>query len=815
MLFSPGFSSEGKGRVMNLKITTKIYIGFGAVLLLLCTVATFGVLSLIEATDVFGDYRKLARQTNADGRVQANMLMTRIFAKNFVIEASDENIEGVKERAARTLKMIEASSDLSKDDSTRQLLVDDLKKDLDIYLNQFDQVTELQAERNKQVNEKLNILGPKTERALTAIMNSALDDGDVSAAYQAGVTLRSLMLGRLYANRFLIQNDNPSVDRALREFRDMEINVRKLLGELENEERRALAEEVKTMQEEYLAAFNSVRRAIENRNILIKYQLDRIGPEVADRIERLKLSIKQKQDELGPAAQASLLRAETITTAISVFAIAVGLMIATFIAKGVSGPIQSITAAAQAMAEGKLDQKVDTDRNDEIGTLAKAFVSMRAAIDEKVKSLQQENLQRKKTEEKLEKAQLALKKANEELEEKVHQRTLELEEKDAQLRMALSSMSDGIYTVNADMEYTMFNERYQEITGLPAEHFGLGKPLRDALLAGAQDGYFGDGDPEEIVDQRIEIIKSPEYGELESVTPDGRIILARKSALKDGGAIVVVSDITEQREAERELKDAFQSISSSIKYASKIQQSILPHPELLIESFDDHFVYWEPRDVVGGDIYWFYRWGEGALLALGDCTGHGVPGAFMTLISTGALERAMSEVETGDLSALISRMNTLLRQSLGQESGGGTADDGLELGACYIEPDKNKLSFVGAKFDLLVVQDGQVDKIQGSRKGLGYREVTDDYIYELDTIEPSKDMTFYMATDGLVDQISSKTKRRLGKKGLHKLLTSIQSMPMKSQAETIHETLNTHQGTAPRLDDVAIVGFKVEKPVAE
>ncbi len=794
---------------MNLNITTKIYFGFGAVLILLSVVAFFGVQSLINATDIFGQYRSLARQTNADGRVQANMLMTRIFAKNFVIEASVENIEGVKERAAVTLKMIETAKELSKDDSTRSLLVEDLERDLAIYLSQFEKVTQWQGERNKLVNGELNILGPKTEKALTAIMNSALNDGDVQAAYQAGVTLRSLLLGRLYANRYLIQNDNPSVDRALREFRDMELNVEKLLSELENPERRELADQVKVMQAGYMDAFVQVRRAIENRNTLIRHHLDRIGPEVADRVERLKLSIKEEQDELGPAAQAELIQAEYATTLTSIFAVVIGLAIATYIARGVSRPIQSITAAAKAMAEGNLDQEVDTTRKDEIGTLAKAFVAMRSAIDEKVKNLQQENQQRKQTEEELERAQMALKKANDELEEKVRQRTAELEEKDLQLHMALASMTDGIYTINGDLEYTMYNQRYIEITGLPADLFGLGKSLKDSLLKGAQDGYFGPGDPEEITQERIDVILSPEYGELESVTPDGRIILARKSPLKDGGAIVVVSDVTEQRKAERELKDAFQSISSSIKYASKIQQSILPHPDLLIESFDDHFVYWEPRDLVGGDIYWFYRWGDGVLLALGDCTGHGVPGAFMTLISTGALERAMGEVETGNLSALLSRMNTLLRQSLGQEDGSGSADDGLELGACYIEPDENKISFVGAKFDLLVVEGGQVDKIQGGRRGLGYREIGDDYIYEVDTITPNPQMKFYMATDGLVDQIGEKSKRRLGKKGLHKILTDIQDQPMKKQAEIIHDSLSTHQGNAQRLDDIAIVGFKV------
>ena len=90
---------------MNVNLTTKIYLGFGAVLVLAVVISGFGIRGLMDASDTFGQYRNLARQTNADGRIQANMLMTRIFAKNFVISASADNIEGVRERAQRTLEM--------------------------------------------------------------------------------------------------------------------------------------------------------------------------------------------------------------------------------------------------------------------------------------------------------------------------------------------------------------------------------------------------------------------------------------------------------------------------------------------------------------------------------------------------------------------------------------------------------------------------------------------------------------------------------------------------------------------------------------
>ncbi len=794
---------------MSYNIATKIYFGFGAILILLTGVAYFGTSSLNESSDTFVTYRSLARQTNADGRVQANMLMTRIFAKNFVISASRDNIDGVKERAERTLKMIDQADALTSDNAARKLLVGDLKRDLARYVEEFDKVTGWQAKRDELVINQLNVLGPETERKLTEIMTSALDDGDTVAAYQAGVTLRNLLLGRLYANRFLIQNDDASVDRAMREFRDMELSVEKLLSELENPERRELAEIIKVLQSEYISAFIKVRRVINNRNIIIKFQLDRIGPEVANRIERLKLSIKNEQDELGPAAQAKISNAVSITTTISLIAIISGLVIAGAIGRAVSRPIGSLTNAAKAMASGDFNQTVDTERSDEFGTLAKAFVAMRGAIDDKVNNLTLEINERERAENELSIAQSDLRKANEDLEEKVALRTAELREKEEQLSVALSNMSDGIFTLDSDLNFRMFNQRYIELSGFPSELYAEGKSIDGVLNYAADAGYYGPGDTKQLVAKRRRDLLSDEYVEIESVSPEGRILVGHKSPLNDGGALLVFSDVTERKLAEQKLNDAFLSISSSIRYASKIQKSILPSAQTMGEQFDEHFVYWEPRDVVGGDVYWSHRWGDGILLILGDCTGHGVPGAFMTLISTGALDRAMADVSVGDVSMLVQRMHRYMRGSLGQDSGDGSADDGLELGACFIEAGKSRLTFVGARFDLFVVDNNDVKLIRGGNKGIGYHEVTEDHAFDEIIVNSSPTTRFYMATDGAVDQINDINKKRFGKKCFKKLLLDVQKMPMSEQGDAIQDAIVVHQGAAPRLDDIAVVGFTV------
>ncbi len=792
-----------------MKMTTKIYAGFGGVLLLAVFVAIVGITSLDEASDGFVKYRTLARQTNADGRVQANMLMTRIFAKNFVISATPENIDGVKERATRTLEMIEESTRLSKDAAARNLLTDDLRNDLNEYVTQFEKVTEWQGQRDVLVNDQLNVLGPQTERALTQIMQSALSDGDTVAAYQAGVTLRSLLLGRLYANRFLIQNDDASVDRAMREFRDMELNVEHLFDELENPKRRALANEVKELQAQYMEAFVQVRRVISSRNTLIVHHLDRIGPAVANRIERLKLAIKEEQDRLGPTAQAAIFRAETITAIASMIAIILGIVLAGWIGAGISRPIRDLTRAAKAMAGGNLDQKVDTGRKDEVGTLARAFVAMREAIEEKVSSLEAEIVERTSAERQLAAAQQELEATNEHLEETVKARTAELTAKERQLRVALTNMSDGIFTVDENHRYEMINDRYMEMTGLSGDVIAPGCSVEEAMHDAAEKGYYGSGEPLELARQRFEVMVSDKYEEVESTTSAGRILNYRKTPMEGGGAIVVVSDVTERRQAERELSDAFQNISSSINYASRIQKSILPANDDLEQRFGEHFVIWEPRDVVGGDVYWCHGWGQGQLMLLGDCTGHGVPGAFMTLISTGALERAMAEVEVGDVSALVQRMHQLVRHALGQDGDNGNANDGLELGACYAHPGGEQLTFVGARFELFVVRDGVIEQVRSTKKGIGYPEVPTDQVFDATVLDVVPGTRFYMTTDGAIDQINDAERRRFGKARFKDLLMSVQEMSMSVQGEEILKTIKDYQGGAPRLDDIAVVGFNI------
>ncbi|WP_163292627.1 SpoIIE family protein phosphatase [Desulfovibrio sp. JC022] len=265
--------------------------------------------------------------------------------------------------------------------------------------------------------------------------------------------------------------------------------------------------------------------------------------------------------------------------------------------------------------------------------------------------------------------------------------------------------------------------------------------------------------------------------------------------------------------SEARVQEALSMVSSSIRYASRIQRSILPAKSFLESISSECFVLWEPRDVVGGDIYWARNWGEGALLILADCTGHGVPGAFMTLISSGALDISLNKVEAGDCGGLIQNMHCHIQEVLNQNScsidEGECSDDGLELGVCYLPGNRTQLTYAGAGFPLFISDEEGVRQLKGDRKGIGYRGIPADTVWTNKKVDIRDDMFFYMGSDGIFDQIGGPKGRGFGKKRFRALLESARSSPLSGHGNIIYDELLEYQGAEKRRDDVSAFGFKV------
>ncbi|KJR40637.1 Stage II sporulation protein E (SpoIIE) [Candidatus Magnetoovum chiemensis] len=211
----------------------------------------------------------------------------------------------------------------------------------------------------------------------------------------------------------------------------------------------------------------------------------------------------------------------------------------------------------------------------------------------------------------------------------------------------------------------------------------------------------------------------------------------------------------------------------SIHYASGIQYCVLPSYDIIKESLSDFFIIWQPRDNVGGDIYWFEKWGSGWLLSIADCTGHGVPGAFITLLAKGALDLALLAVDEGNTAKLIATTHQVISAKLVNNKKDDFSDAGLDIGVCYIPPHKKTLHYCGAKFSLFLHDGKEIIEIKGDKKAIGYRDTPYNTAFTSHTINIADNMRFYMTSDGLMDQIGGEKKRSFGKKRFTTLLSQI------------------------------------------
>ncbi|MFI3120324.1 MAG: SpoIIE family protein phosphatase [Methylococcaceae bacterium] len=264
-------------------------------------------------------------------------------------------------------------------------------------------------------------------------------------------------------------------------------------------------------------------------------------------------------------------------------------------------------------------------------------------------------------------------------------------------------------------------------------------------------------------------------------------------------------------------------VTESINYASVIQQSFLrSSKESMSSVLQDYFMHWEPRDKVGGDYYFCKKFEDGFFLALIDCTGHGVPGAFMTLIMASFLDHILLEDNRYDPAGALAIMNKKVKLALGQitETGaetdkfspaqGGQSDDGMDTAFCWVNTQNNTLVYAGAKTPLFYIDNASTDVnlLEPDRKGVGYVDTPMDYQWTNQQLSLSKAMCLYLTTDGLIDQIGGLKKIAFGKKRFSALLKDIYLKPMLEQESIIMQTYYDYQGKQRRRDDVCLMGFR-------
>ncbi len=262
--------------------------------------------------------------------------------------------------------------------------------------------------------------------------------------------------------------------------------------------------------------------------------------------------------------------------------------------------------------------------------------------------------------------------------------------------------------------------------------------------------------------------------------------------------------------AMQNLRAARARLVESIEYASLIQNAFLPRQEEFNAVFPEHFLLWEQRDTVGGDAYWVKRVAGGFFVAVLDCTGHGVPGAFMTLIVHSLFERQDVESMRGDPAGVLTAMNIAIRGALAQDRESALSDDGMDCAMVFVDTERRALHFAGAHSSLFV-QDaaGEVREIRGSRHGVGYVRTPPDTAFINHVLSLDQGARYYCLTDGLVDQVGGPLRFPFGKRRFCEFLKAHRDVPLARQKALLASTLREYMGREERRDDVTVLGFSL------
>jgi serine phosphatase RsbU (regulator of sigma subunit) len=279
-----------------------------------------------------------------------------------------------------------------------------------------------------------------------------------------------------------------------------------------------------------------------------------------------------------------------------------------------------------------------------------------------------------------------------------------------------------------------------------------------------------------------------------------------------------------------ELKDAMshiqfqnKNILQSINYAQRIQDAMLPKQLGMKSLFPDSFIFFKPRDVVSGDFYWFediYKKLNGSknpqlekaselrkiFIAAVDCTGHGVPGAFMSMLGFNLLNdivrRGIFESDK-----ILNNLHHGIRKSLNQEETQNR--DGMDMSLCVIDPVNKIMEYSGAQNPLLYIQDGKMFRIRANKFPVGGFQV-EDHNFTKHVISLDKPITCYLFSDGFTDQFGGPNGRKFMAKNFRDLLYEIYEMPMDEQKKILELVMNEWMGVNEQTDDVLIIGFKID-----
>jgi serine phosphatase RsbU (regulator of sigma subunit) len=276
--------------------------------------------------------------------------------------------------------------------------------------------------------------------------------------------------------------------------------------------------------------------------------------------------------------------------------------------------------------------------------------------------------------------------------------------------------------------------------------------------------------------------------------------------------------IIEQKKVVEQQKD---EILGSIKYAERIQKSLLPSPQKVTNMFSDHFILFKPRDIVSGDFYWVgetteeFEWVKGQklkLFATVDCTGHGVPGAMMSMLGYQTLEQCIRRREINSTAQALNFINNAIVTSLNERRDEEIkVKDGMDMVLCAYNEETKELSFSGAKNNLYIIRNQELIELKGDRLSIGNAIISDENEgFSVQTVQLEENDVIYSFTDGFPDQFGGERSKKLKSKSLLSFIEKVSHEQMRDQRIQLENFFQTWKGEEEQVDDVCLVGIRFD-----
>lgn len=403
------------------------------------------------------------------------------------------------------------------------------------------------------------------------------------------------------------------------------------------------------------------------------------------------------------------------------------------------------------------------------------------------------------------------------LSEQVEIKTAKLKTSEAQYKSLFENSGDSIFI------YCKDTHMFLDCNATAVKVYGYSK---EEIKAMRPYDLHKDQDHEEV--KRIIESKQETPSIYEHYTKSGKKMYVEVQSTKvtfDHKAAVmsIVRDVTARREDAIKIESINKQLTGSIRYAKRILDAILRTKDDIVKVHPESFILFKPKDIVSGDFYWFHKIGKKSIIAAIDCTGHGVAGAFMSLIGNEILDDVVKNQKITDPGKILSEMHKGIVTSIKKGDKLGDAVGGMEVALCCIDYDKGVLEFAGAGRPLVILRGGVEMLYPGNKYPVGlvlnkdgkYSNVymneqkSSHGVIKSEKIDLKKNDHIYMFTDGYCDQFGGESGEKFMRERFSEVLANIQSKKMDAQEALLETTILEWQGDNPQVDDILVIGLKI------